>query len=92
MLTWHRHGYLHGDIKPANLRRKDDRHIVIIDADLAKRIADCSTAKPLGRHPDDVAGTRGFVDPRVASGELDWSVQAELFSVGKTLLKVQYSA
>ena len=87
--TWHKHGYLHRDVKPDNLSRRADGRLVILDADIAKRIADCSTEEPLGRTPKHVAGTTGYIDPRVARGEVDWSPAAELFSIGATLRQVR---
>ena len=92
MHTWHKLGFLHRDIKPHNLKRSADGRLVILDADLAKRIADCSTVEPLGRNPKHVAGTPDYIDHRVARGEVDWSPAAELFSVGVTLSSVRGGA
>ena len=90
MLAWHRRGYLHRDIKPDNLRVTAGGDVVIIDANIAKRIDKCWVDERDGFKGDEYAsGTKGFMDPLVRDGIRDWAPNTEAWSVGETLKKVR---
>jgi serine/threonine protein kinase len=65
---------VHGDVKPANLVRTTDGHVVLVDFDLAGAGADASRV-----------GTLGYVAPEVATGEKP-SPAADVFGLGATIV------
>ena len=90
MLEWHRRGYVHRDIKRLNLRITSDGDVVIIDANIAKRIADCWVGRRgMFADGEEAAGTPGYRDPLVESGDRDWAPNTEAWSVGEALKEVR---
>ena len=87
VFEWHQRGYLHRDIKPDNVRVSATGDVVIIDANIAKRISKCARGKVMWKHR--AAGTPGFMDPLVKHGVYDWSPAAEVWSVGFMLEDVR---
>ena len=57
--AFHAHGFVHLDLKPAN---------VLIAADGHPRLLDFGIAEPIGHRPEVPRGTPGFASPEVAAG------------------------
>jgi hypothetical protein len=57
--AFHSHGFVHLDLKPAN---------VLIAADGRPRLLDFGIAEPIGHPPQVVRGTPGFASPEVTAG------------------------
>jgi WD40 repeat protein len=70
----HRHGVVHGDVKPANLILERDGRVVLVDLG--------SSSQPDGSAPD--AGTSGFRAPEVAGGAIPTPV-SDVYSLAATV-------
>ncbi len=57
--AFHSHGFVHLDLKPAN---------VLIAADGRPRLLDFGIAEPIGHPPEIARGTPGYASPEVAAG------------------------
>jgi hypothetical protein len=57
--AFHAHGFVHLDLKPAN---------VLMAADGHPRLLDFGIAEPIGHRPEVPRGTPGFASPEVAAG------------------------
>ena len=57
--AFHSHGFVHLDLKPAN---------VLIATDGRPRLLDFGIAEPIGHPPEVVRGTPGFASPEVTAG------------------------
>jgi serine/threonine protein kinase len=57
--AFHSHGFVHLDLKPAN---------VLMAADGRPRLLDFGIAEPIGHPPEIARGTPGFASPEVAAG------------------------
>ena len=57
--AFHSHGFVHLDLKPAN---------VLIAADGRPRLLDFGIAEPIGHPPEIARGTPGFASPEVTAG------------------------
>ena len=73
MQAWHDAGYLHGDIKPANIAVDEDDRVRLLDTSHSLCIKDKRRRWP-------VRGTEGFEAPDAVA-----SLSSELFSIGATL-------
>jgi len=68
----HRQGYVHGDLKPANIRIREDGVLKLMDFGLME---------PAGRQGGPIRGTLWYVAPEVVRGDrID--ARADLYSVG----------
>jgi WD40 repeat protein len=70
----HRHGVVHGDVKPANLILERDGRVVLVDLG--------SSSQPDGPAPD--AGTSGFRAPEVAGGAIPTPL-SDVYSLAATV-------
>ena len=74
--AWHDAGYLHGDIKPANVAVDEHDRVRLLDMDHSVRVVPADTG---GAQPK-VTGTYGFNATDVVA-----SASSEVYSVGVTL-------
>jgi len=65
---------VHGDVKPANLIRSDDGHVVLVDFDIA-----------IGSAMQGTAGTSGFIAPEVCGGDKP-SPAADIYGLAATVV------
>jgi transcriptional regulator with GAF, ATPase, and Fis domain/tetratricopeptide (TPR) repeat protein len=89
----HRRGFVHGDVKPANLVQRGDGQVVLTDFGLAGRAAhtgpdDARTRTSGGGRHGARGGTFGFAAPEVLVGGAA-GIAADLFSLGATWLALR---
>jgi serine/threonine protein kinase len=76
----HRHGWLHGDVKPANLLVSPRGHVTLLDLGCARKLDVAEVeATPY------LAGTIEYMAPEALTSRLRIDVRSDLFSVGVTL-------
>jgi eukaryotic-like serine/threonine-protein kinase len=78
----HRHGWLHGDIKPSNLFVADEGHVTLLDLGLARSFA-AGQARP-GR----LAGTLAYLPPEAYASLVDLGPAADVYALGVTLYRM----
>lgn len=76
-------GLIHRDIKPANILLSHTGCACIVDFGLARALEQDSWLSPLGSRT--VVGTRGYMSPEQASGQLPVDFRSDVFSLGVTL-------
>lgn len=78
----HLAGYLHGDVKPANLFISGEGHVTLIDLGCARRLDDQATL------PDDsLVGTPAYLAPEVLAGRHS-DARSDLYSLGIALFQM----
>ncbi|WP_425619337.1 serine/threonine-protein kinase [Anatilimnocola sp. NA78] len=79
----HSQGWLHGDVKPANLIVSDQGHVTLIDLGLARQLgsAECRTENWL-------AGDAAYLSPEALIPGYQLSTAADVFSLGLSLLQL----
>ena len=80
----HRAGFLHGDVKPDNLRLVDDGTAVLIDLGFAHRPGENSAFLRQGY----VLGTADYLAPELCDPEPDADQSSDWFSLGVTLFEM----
>src|SRR5262249_43358270 len=80
----HRAGFVHGDVKPDNLRLTDDGTATLIDLGFAHRPGDHDQLRNKGY----LLGTANYLAPELCPGGQDSGPAADLFSLGATLFEM----
>lgn len=76
-------GLIHRDIKPANVLISQTGSACIVDFGLARALEQDAWLSPLGG--STVVGTRGYMSPEQANGQLPVDFRSDIFSLGVTL-------
>ncbi len=79
----HRHGYLHGDIKPANMFLAPSGHLTLLDLGFARHIDE--TASAVDRL---VLGTVNYLAPELLTSALRADERTDIFSLGIVLFEM----
>lgn len=80
----HRTGFLHGDVKPDNVRLVDDGTAVLIDLGFAHRPGENAALVREGY----VLGTVNYLAPELCAGQPEMGCASDLFSLGVTLFEM----
>lgn len=78
----HRRGFVHRDVKPANILFGDDRRLRIADFGLARALAEAAWTEPQGA----VMGTARYASPEQAQGQAV-DGRADVYSLGLVLIE-----
>lgn len=79
----HRHGVIHGDLKPANVMRTRDGHVKVLDFGLA-RTADPARDDGSVTQPGAIVGTPAYMSPERLNGHPP-DMRGDVFAFGVTL-------
>ena len=77
----HEHGWLHGDVKPANILVAPDGHVTLLDLSLAARIDEANAEGPL-------AGTLAYAPPEMFGTVTQRGPASDFYSLGVTLYQM----
>src|SRR5438874_7249106 len=80
----HRHGFLHGDIKPDNIRLCADGRAILIDLGFAHRPGENAHLLKRGY----VLGTVDYLAPELCAFDDENDTSSDLFSLGMTLFEM----
>jgi serine/threonine protein kinase len=80
----HRAGFVHGDVKPDNVRLVDDGTAVLIDLGFAHRPGENTALIEQGY----VLGTANYLAPELCSFQPETDCSSDLFSLGVTLFEM----
>lgn len=78
----HRHGWLHGDIKPCNLFIADEGHVILLDLGLARSFGEGQTT------PWPLAGTLAYLAPEAYTSVVDLQPASDVYALGVTLYRM----
>ena len=84
LMSLHRAGFLHGDIKPDNIRLVEDGHVVLIDLGFAHRPGENAHLLKRGY----VLGTVDYLAPELCAFDEETETCSDLFSLGVTLFEM----
>ncbi len=79
----HHLGWLHADVKPANIFVASDGHVTLIDLGFARRVDECRAG--VDRY---IAGTMNYIAPEILTPALDADHRSDLYSLGATLYEM----
>jgi serine/threonine protein kinase len=80
----HRGGFVHGDVKPDNIRLVDDGTAVLIDLGFAHRPGENTALVEQGY----VLGTANYLAPELCAFQPETDCSSDLFSLGVTLFEM----
>ena len=80
----HRAGFLHGDVKPDNIRLVDDGTAVLMDLGFAHRRGEDASLRRQGY----VLGTANYLAPELCGGDAEADFRSDLFSLGVALFEM----
>ncbi len=80
----HRKGFLHGDVKPDNLRLVTAGQAVLLDLGFAHRPGENASFQERGY----ILGTANYLAPELCGKDLDDDPRADVFSLGVTLFEM----
>ncbi len=93
LASLHARGYIHGDVKPENVRLEPDHGAVLLDLGFARSL-DTSTARPLYTSATDLIasfevnpGSLAYLSPEQARGDRS-SPQGDMFALGILLFEM----
>ncbi len=83
VVALHRGGYLHGDVKPANLQVGRDGHVTLLDLGSARMIQETGSFvdRPL-------IGTIRYLSPEGLTSTVKTTAKSDVFSLGATLFEM----
>jgi len=76
----HRHGLLHGDLKPANIHTAPNGHATLLDLGFIQRPAESATE--IG------VGTAAYIAPEVLLGAGSRDIRSDIYSLGAVLFEM----
>lgn len=80
----HRAGFIHGDVKPDNVRLTDPGTAVLIDLGFAHRPGENASLRQRGY----VLGTASYLAPELCAGNADGDFRSDVYSLGVTLFEM----
>lgn len=81
----HAHGVIHRDLKPQNIMIGSFGEVLVMDWGVAKIRDDPSQAAVYNTSDGTVIGTRNYMSPEQARGEIEIDERADIFSLGAVL-------
>lgn len=88
----HAAGYLHGDVKPANILVAANGHATLIDFGFAREINESGSASSEAKRRDNldrpIAGTLAYLPPELLSSTTRSDERSDLYSLGATLYEM----
>ncbi len=79
----HRHGYLHGDVKPANIFIAPNGHVTLLDLGFARHVDEMTSAADRL-----VLGTVNYLAPELLTSALRADERSDIFSLGVVLFEM----
>jgi serine/threonine protein kinase len=79
----HRHGYLHGDVKPANVFIAPNGHVTLVDLGFARQFDETTSAAERL-----VLGTVNYLAPELLTSALRADERTDIFSLGVVLFEM----
>jgi serine/threonine protein kinase len=84
LVALHQAGFIHGDVKPDNIRLLDDGNAILLDLGFAHRRGENAAIHRRGY----VLGTVDYLAPELCTDEPKDDVNSDLFSLGVTLFEM----
>ena len=82
LVALHREGWLHADVKPANIMVATDGHATLMDLGFAQRVCEVESADQRL-----VLGTSAYMAPEMLSSTMGIDIRSDLYSLGVTLFE-----
>lgn len=79
----HQAGWMHADIKPANIHVAPEGHVTVLDLGLAQPLGE-----PRGRRFARLAGTLDYMAPEMFTSVLAADIRSDIFSLGVVLFQL----